>query len=160
MAPQRPLLVGLAFLAGCGGEAKEKPVARQLEGSGSQVVPPAAISAPETPSLAPALPAVKTPAAAEVFESEVRDADWAKSTERGIKQRFKNVRGATLRETECRQSRCRLMITGSENEVSQAIADLEGARGLTGFATSVLLTAPERKPDGSLELRAFAVFER
>jgi hypothetical protein len=108
----------------------------------------------------PVLPPTKTPAAAEAFEAEVRDVEWAKSTERGIKQRFKNVRGAALREAECRQSRCRLTLAGSENEVSQAIADLEGARGLTGFAASVILTAPERKPDGSLELRAFAVFDR
>lgn len=100
------------------------------------------------------------PAASETFESETRDADWAGPTERGIKQRFKNVRGAKLRAAECRESRCRLTIAGTEAEVSQTIADLEGKRGLSGFAKSVLLTAPERKPDGSLELRAFAVFER
>ena len=103
---------------------------------------------------------MRTPAAAEAFESESRDADWAKSTERRIKQRFKNVRGGTLHAAECRQTRCQLTITGSENQVAQAIEDLGSARGLTGFADSVLLTAPERKPDGSLELRAFAVFAR
>jgi len=103
---------------------------------------------------------VKTPAAAEVFASETRDTEWAKSTEHRIKLRFKNVRGGTLRAAECRQTRCQLTITGSENQVSQAIADLGSARGLTGLADSVLLTAPERKRDGSLELRAFAVFSR
>jgi len=95
-----------------------------------------------------------------VFEAEVRDDEWAKPTERGIKQRFKHVRGAKLREAECRQSRCRLVIAGSKSDVAQTIADLESARGLTGFAKSVLLTAPERQADGSLELRAFALFER
>lgn len=94
------------------------------------------------------------------FDAEQRDGGWASEVESGIKQRFEKVRGGKLEAAECRQTQCKLTIIGSEGELAQTIADLEGARGLHGYAKNILLTAPAKKPDGSIELRAFAIFER
>lgn len=106
----------------------------------------------------PALPPTQSPEA--TFLAQSRDPDWAPSTEGEIRKRFQKIRGAKLSETECRHSQCRIVVAGGEAEVSRTIADLEGDRGLHGFAQNLLLTAPERKPDGSLVLRVFALFDR
>ncbi len=135
-------------------------------GSGGLTAP--RVSAPIPPTLtadaatgsAPALALPPTQSAEATFAAQPRDADWAPPTENEIRRRFKKIRGAKLEETECRENRCRLVVAGSEADVSQTISDLESDRGLHGFASNILLTAPERKPDGSLVLRAFAVFER
>ena len=103
------------------------------------------------------MPAGKSAAA--VFEAEQRDNDWAPDTEGQIKQRLK-LRAGTVESIECRQSQCRLSIGGNETEVGKAIADLEGHRGLHGYAKNVLLTAPEKKPDGTITLHAYALFDR
>ncbi len=164
------IFVGIILLGGAA--CREKSPEPAAQGSAAPT-PPAtrpgpAIAAPQPPSLGadagvaagpqPALPPAQTPEAA--FTSQTRDAEWAPATETEIKRRFKQVRGAKLEQTECREDRCRLVVAGSEADVGQTIADLESDRGLHGFATNVLLTAPERKPDGSIVLRAFAIFER
>lgn len=94
------------------------------------------------------------------FEAQSRDPAWAQTTEREIKTRFAKVRGGKLDAMECRQSACRLTISGSEGDVGQTIADLESPRGLHGFAKTIILSAPEKRPDGSIVLRATAVFDR
>jgi hypothetical protein len=110
----------------------------------------------------PALPDQKpSKAANDSFEDEQRDNDWAPPVETELKERFQKMRGgAKLDNAECRQSRCRLTIVGSEGDMAQTIADLEGPRGLHGYAKHVLLTAPVQKPDGTIELRAIASFDR
>lgn len=94
------------------------------------------------------------------FATQERDTEWAPATEDEIRKRYRAVRGAKLEATECRQSQCRLVVAGTETDVGRAIADLESLHGLRGYATSLLLGTPTHKPDGTVELQAFAVFER
>ncbi len=115
---------------------------------------------PERPSLPTPKPSLPGKSSAAVFDSETRDTAWASDTESGIKQRFEKVRGAKLEATECRQTQCKLTIVGGEGDLAQAIADLEGPRGLHGYAKNILLSAPAKKADGTLELRAYAIFDR
>jgi len=111
----------------------------------------------EPPSLPPEPP---RPTAEDTFVAEVRDERWAAPTEREIQRRFTKLRGGKLASVECRQAQCRLVLAGSEPELADTIADLEGPRGMHGFAKNVLLTSPAKQPDGSIELRAYLRFER
>jgi hypothetical protein len=140
------------------------------------IIPPrAAVAAPAGPALGsveprgsdtavprPELPPPAPGVTADVaFAAQPRDADWAPGAEDEIRKRYRQVRGARLEATECRRSQCRLVIAGSEADVGQTIADLERAQGgLRGFAANLVLTAPEHKPDGTMVLRAFAMFDR
>lgn len=141
------------FLLACKGDPK--PAAATHSGSGSAEAPKASVR--ERPALQEEKP---SRASHDDFEAELRDAAWAPGVESGIKERFAQVRGAKLEQTECRKTKCRLTITGSEGDLAQTIADLEGPRGLHGYAKNVLLTAPAQKPDGTIELRAIAIFDR
>ena len=94
------------------------------------------------------------------FLLQSRDVAWAPSTENEIKRRYERIRGARLTAAECRHDRCRMELVGSRGDVARAIVDLEGDRGLHGFAANVVLTAPEQQANGSVVLQAFAVFER
>ncbi len=155
-------LGAVAILLSCKGETSKKATS----GSAAEteavrpVEPESGASAPKAPTLParPELPTRATPNAR--FTAETRDSEWAPGAESEIRKRFADIRGAALQSAECRQSQCRLTIAGTEGEVGRTIADLESNRGLHGYAKSVLLTAPERKADGSLVLRAFAQFDR
>ncbi len=143
------------FLLACKGDPKPPASAPVPSGSGSAEQPKVAVR--ERPALQEDKP---SRASHDDFEAELRDAEWAPGVESGIKERFAQVRGAKLEQTECRKTKCRLTITGSEGDLAQTIADLEGPRGLHGYAKNVLLTAPAQKPDGTIELRAIAIFDR
>ncbi|MBA3462575.1 MAG: hypothetical protein H0T46_21645 [Deltaproteobacteria bacterium] len=101
--------------------------------------------------------AVTTPDSA--FDSETRDAAWASRTEDEIRRRFRSLRGGSLDATECRQDQCLLTLSGTEEQMSQTLAELETKRGLVGFAHHVVLTGPEQK-DGKLVIKAYAMFAR
>jgi hypothetical protein len=158
----RSVFVGAAIVAaalGCGETKESKPAPGSGIGSGSAVevgAGPAVIAAPK----APELPAVPQRSADETFASETRDAEWAAVTERKLAQRFTQVRGAKLARAECKQTQCRLELAGSTDDLSRAIADLEGTRGLHGLAKNVLLTKPEPQPDGTMTMNVFALFDR
>jgi hypothetical protein len=94
------------------------------------------------------------------FSRETRDATWAPATEAELKARWKKIRGGTLESVECRQSQCKVAVSGSTDEVSTTIAELEGSHGLHGYAQNVLLSGPETKADGSITLRIVIRFER
>jgi hypothetical protein len=145
----------VAITHGCGGDK----VATSEKGSADLTAKPegpAKVAAPVTPGLADAGPA-KPPSAA--FAAESRDPAWAAETEGEIKNRWSKIRGGKLGELECRHSLCRLVVTGSEGDVGQAIADLGGHRGMHGYA-KIILGAPKQKPDGTVELLIHAEFER
>ncbi len=149
----------VAILMACKGD--KAPPAQTASGSGAAEAPaPAKVGVPDRPSLPPPRPTLPSKTAEASFDGESRDAAWASETEGTIARKFEKVRGAKLEKAECKQTQCKLTIVGSEGDVAQAIADLESARGLHGFAKNVLLTAPEKQSDGTLQLRAFAVFER
>ena len=93
------------------------------------------------------------------FDAETRDAAWAAKTEDEIKRRFRSLKGGSLDATECRQDQCLLTLSGTEEQVTQTLAELETKRGLVGFAHHIVLTAPEQR-DGKLVLKAYAIFAR
>jgi len=162
MAIRWAFLVGIvAITQGCGDKAPN-PVARGSEDLTATSRVPASTPLPSLGAGAgdPSLPTPPKQSADATFTAQVRDVEWAPSTETELQRRFTKIRGAKLQDAECRQSQCRLVIAGSEGDIGRTIADLESNRGLHGFATNVLLTTPERKSDGTLVLRAFAMFER
>ncbi|MBA3538704.1 MAG: hypothetical protein H0T79_03685 [Deltaproteobacteria bacterium] len=124
---------------------------------------PSMPSVPSEPPPRPELPAqdssaLATTNGAEAFASEPRDPAWATRTEGAIRDRLTSL--GTKLETECHQTRCKLVLDGGNAEVSKALARIESANGLVGFASSIVLTAPEQRADGTMVLRAFAIFER
>lgn len=116
-----------------------------------------------TPSLpadtTPSQPA-DTPTANDVFETEPRDDAWAAKTEAELAQRLAKIRGGKIDKPECHQTQCRVVIAGNEQDVGASVADLEGSRGLHGYAKGVLLTSPERNANGDVSLRVFVQFAR
>lgn len=131
--------------------AKSAPESPALPGgSGSGLAP----SGPELPAQPP------VPTAEDTFADEDRDEAWAAKTEPELKKRWKNIRGGKLESVECRKTQCKLVVTGPEQDLAMAVADLEGPRGLHGFAENVLLTAPTQNADGTIVLRVFARFDR
>jgi hypothetical protein len=100
------------------------------------------------------------PAAGTAFEAEVRDRDWAPATEKEIKRRFSvGVREGKLESAECRQDQCLLTMSGTEEEMTKVLADLETEGGLRGYADHIILDGPVQQ-NGKLIVRAYAVFDR
>ncbi len=100
------------------------------------------------------------PASGTVFEAQTRDADWAPATEKEIKRRFAvAVREGKLDSAECRQDQCLLAMSGNEEEMSKAIADLETEGGLRNYADHIILDGPVQE-NGKMTVRVYAVFDR
>ena len=146
--PNAPPRTGSSALTQSG--AKSVPESPSLPSAGSDLVP-------SGPTLPPQPPA---PTAEDTFSGEDRDEVWAAKTEPELRKRWKSIRGGKLESVECRQTRCKLVVTGPEQDLAQAVADLEGPRGLHGYAENVLLTAPSQNADGTIVLRIFAKFDR
>jgi len=155
----RALVAGI-LVSAC--KSNDKP-ANPPAGGSDEGLSKVAVTAPPQladAAVAPTLPGEKGPTAEAAFAAQARDEEWAPTTETEIEKRFAKIRGAKLEDAECRQSQCKLVVHGSQADVSQTIADLESHRGLHGYATNVLLTAPEKRADGTLVLRVFAIFDR
>ncbi len=99
------------------------------------------------------------PAPNTAFESQARDAAWASETEGDIRARIRHLRGGTLDAVECRQDQCLLTMSGSEEEMSRSIAELETQAGLRDYADHILLTGPEQR-NGKLSIKVYASFDR
>jgi hypothetical protein len=174
MRARAPIVVGILAIVALvawlvlreGDKSAPAAPSRTVPGSGSSALTQAgAKSAPESPSLpretGPALPAMPpTPTAEDTFSEEERDAAWASQTEPELKKRWKNIRGGKLESVECKKTQCKVVVTGPQQDLAMAIADLEGPRGLHGYAENVLLTAPTQNADGTIVLRIYAKFER
>ncbi len=93
------------------------------------------------------------------FEAEDRDPSWAPETEADIKARFKYLRGGRLDAVECRQDQCLLTMSGTEEEMSRTIAELETPAGLRDYAERILLGGPE-VANGKMTLKVTAYFDR
>ena len=105
-------------------------------------------------------PSTALPAPGTKFEAQARDPDWAPKTETEIKRRFSTgVRRGKLDATECHQDQCLLTMSGSQDDMSTAIADLETEGGLLYFAERIILGGPEER-DGKLVITVYAVFDR
>ncbi len=83
------------------------------------------------------------------FDAEPIDRFWRTNTEATIRRHMAN-----LSELECHKTLCQITATGSEAEVERAF---DGMRGVTD---SLLFTAPDIRPDGTVALRAYARFTR
>jgi hypothetical protein len=147
-------------------EPVKSPVAETPSAAGSGFIQKprdgkAAIFAPEGPSLGSGSAAADTTTITpeKAFATEQRDARWAARTENEIKRRFRSLKGGTLDAAECKQDQCELTMSGSEEQMSQLLAEIETRRGLIGFANHVVLRGPEQK-DGKLVIKAYAVFDR
>lgn len=182
MAP-RGLLV-IAILAIAGGIAwfalrghgsdlvATDPVRAPAPGSNPEVAPGSAtvVVVPQRTPDRPVLPEVGpraplpdggTPTLAQLYANEPRDLDWGPRTEKEIAHQLAHMKGGSLDNAECHVSHCELTLSSSDEKGMQvAIGELEAKRGLAGIATTMMLTAPDRHPDGSLVLRVFASFVR
>lgn len=173
------------MFAGCGQKSSE-PAPSSGSAAPAATAPAAgkaAISAPERPVLAGSdngepdapseeapnetaplaapsrgAPADRTVNPGKEFERQTRDPSWAGPTEIEIKKRVTKL-GARIDTAECRQDRCLIALRGSEEQMADAIAKLEGPEGLAGYAQSIYLSAPVTQ-EGSLVVRAYATFDR
>lgn len=149
----RGLLILLISLAAC--RDREAPKAAETGSAATPAAPtkaPVAAARPALPETDAGIPT--TGSIADQFANEPEDKAWAVETEAKIKQR---VPGA---EVACKTTRCRLTISGAEKDVSAALDKLESEQSLRGIAVSVLLSEPEKKPDGSWTVKAYARFNR
>ncbi len=147
------VLLTISLLA-CKGEerprASERPQASGLRPQEQkEKATPAKPVLPETDAGIPT-----TGSIADQFAAEPEDKQWAVETEAKIKQRVPAA------DVACKTTRCRLTISGPEKDVSAALDKLESEQSLRGIAVSVLLSEPEKKPDGSWTVKAYARFNR
>jgi hypothetical protein len=105
-------------------------------------------------------PSTALPAPGTKFEAQARDPEWAPKTETEIKRRFSTgVRRGKLDATECHHDQCLLTMSGTQDDMSTAMADLETEGGLLYFADHIILGGPEER-DGKLVIKVYAVFDR
>lgn len=128
--------------------------------------PKPVVAAPERPTLPtddrprPALPTNEVPTPPQLYAHERRDPTWGPETEKAIERKLAKLDGATLENTECHETECELTLGGDERGMQKAIAAMESKKGLADMAESLMLTAPSKRADGSLQLRAYAKFSR
>lgn len=171
------------FLGGDKSTGSQATTPAPREGSGARLPPPspgkAAISAPAGPALATGSATVEAPssepapapapprpaptpssATPESFAAQQRDPAWAGKIESELRTRIPKLGTAQLEAAECRHDQCLLTLGGSQDDVTAILARLESpTKGITNFAKSVMLTAPEQQGD-KLVIRAYAQFER
>jgi hypothetical protein len=145
----------LAIVAvACRGRDTPKPTE-----SGSAAVPKP-IHTPQ-PTLPPPTADASTTAITveQAFAAEPVDPVWKPDTEREIRKRLARLPRPPA-EIECRRTECKLTFVGDQKQLMQAMDALEDERALAGIAQSVMLTAAEPRPDGTLALHAYARFDR
>jgi hypothetical protein len=96
---------------------------------------------------------------AQEFDGESIDRFWKTNTEAEIRRRVPAANAI-----ECHQTLCRITLAGSESDVTAQSEQLGAAsegdkHSLNGIVGSIVLTAPDKHADGTLELRAYARFE-
>jgi hypothetical protein len=92
---------------------------------------------------------------AEQFDAEPVDRFWKTNTEAELRRRVPKASAI-----DCHQTLCRITLAGSELDVSTQSEELVAERSLHGLVGSVVLTAPAKHADGTLELRAYARFSQ
>jgi hypothetical protein len=135
--------------------------------SGSADLTTKAVRAPVAPSLGsdprPALPeptddAGPTPTQDQRFAEEPVDRAWKQKTEAELAKRLAPV--PNIKRYECHETQCLIVIAGSEHDVGKSVSALESDHAMHELARNVVLTAPTRNTDGTIELHAYAQFER
>lgn len=167
MGDRTPFVVGLLAIAAVVAwlvlRESDTPESKPASPAGSAALtarptPEPSLPKPTGPTPAPEL-VPQAPTAEDVFSEEPRDDAWAVKTEAELAKRWKQIRGGTVESIECRRTRCRVLLVGPQNDIAAALADLEGPRGLHGYAQNVHLTAPQQRAD-DIALRIFVRFER
>lgn len=95
----------------------------------------------------------------QAFSAQPVDASWKAATERELHQRLAHL-SRPPSELECRRSQCKLTFVGDQPQLVKVMDELENEHALAGIAQSVMLTAVEPRPDGTLALHAYARFDR
>lgn len=139
--------------SGSGRGAISAPAGPAL-GSGANAFDP-----PARPALPDAAPAIDAPSHRDVFTVQTRDPAWASRTEDELEDRVRTLTLTAVQRVECRADQCELTITGPVEAVETTIAKLEGPKGLSTMAKSLLLGGPERNGE-QLTLRVYALFDR
>lgn len=104
----------------------------------------------------PSLPADAT--ADQKFDAEPIDRAWASTTQIALAERLKTV--SNVKGTECHTLQCRIVVVGTQREIGKSIELLTSDRALHSFARTITLTAPQKRDDTTIELHAFAQFDR
>ena len=78
----------------------------------------------------------------QTFEQEPVDRVWRTDTEAQIRRRL-----PAASEVECHTTLCRIVVVGSEHDLTAAVDRMESEQSLRGIAQSILLTAPEHRAD-------------
>jgi hypothetical protein len=119
---------------------------------------PAAATPPEK---APDKPVEKSPeevvrALDDAFARDVADEAAASNTRTGIAAAFKDARfaGASLREVDCRKTRCRLAVDlndeDADNRVFSSIFEVLGSSGVDVEGLGVIVPTRTARPDGTV----------
>jgi hypothetical protein len=156
-------LIFVSVLASCKSGDKS---ATSTTGSADLAPRRAPIAAPTAPTVEvprPSLPDTPTGDAApqtldEQFADEPVDNAWKAKTEAALGKRLASV--PHIKHVDCHQTQCRLVIGGTEHDVGKAIDALESDHALHELARNVILTAPTKRDDGTIELHAFAQITR
>lgn len=148
-----PMIAGSAAPVGSAGTTPTAPAAGK-----------AAVSAPAAPQLGsggtPA-PTLAHQTIVQAWEGQTRDPSWAPETEAEIRHRLASLAGkVAIEDTSCKQNSCRITVVGNITAVGDAIARMETDEGLHGFASSIVLTATAKRPDGTVALDSYALFDR
>jgi hypothetical protein len=148
------IVLGVALVACKDGSAPAPP---QVESSVPTHAPtPQPARAPKPSLPAPVTPSPPSPPQqiAQQFDAEPVDRFWKTNTEAEIRRRVPNANAI-----ECHQTLCRITLAGSETDVGAQSEQLGNEHSLQGIVGSIVLTAPDKRADGTLELRAYARFE-
>lgn len=137
--------------SGSGRGAISAPAGPALGSSANAFDPP--------PALQDAAAAIDAPSHRDVFTAQTRDPAWASRTEDELEDRVRSLTLTAVERVECRADQCELTITGPIETVETTIAKLEGTKGLSTMAKSLLLGGPERSGE-QLTLRVYALFDR
>ncbi len=114
---------------------------------------------PALPALVDAPPGIDAPSHRDVFDAQTRDPAWAARTEGELKERIRKLKLTTVLGVDCRTDQCELTLSGSPEAIDTTIATLEGAKGLSTLAKSLLLGGPEQSGE-QMTLRVYALFDR
>lgn len=135
--------------------------------------PRGAVSAPATPELAkgnpddPAMPTLPGEAngssgpVAPLFDTEVRDDQWAPAAERELQKRLASVKfdNVNVDSAACKTTTCQLVVsTNDSKSLGKMIGFLESPKGAYGWADHLLLGGPETA-DGRTTMKVTLLFE-
>lgn len=142
--------------SGSGGSGAPSP---SPSASPSALPPPPPSPTPLPPSAGSAAtnaPAVPRLEAAEAFDRETEDKDWATNTERAMQSA-----APELADIECKQSQCRGTVSAAtQEELVKLVQKLDGEDGLRSINAKNMLLTPPETIDGKTSMKIYVRFDR